>query len=163
MTRTRSFRAGTRRSTPAADPSGFRNLLVAIDGPTGSRTLDLALSLLGAQRGTITLVGISPDVSMRTAHAASIGEPSDRVQRDLDAQISRELAAARDRIPAEIGVRTKLCRGRMGPSILAVAEQGHYDAIIVAAPPPRRFGTAFGTPSQYLRCRSRVPVILAPN
>ena len=59
------------------------------------------------------------------------------LRRDLEREMERALAAARDEIPAAVSVTTQLLHGRPAAMLAALAESGGYDLIVVG---PRRAG-----------------------
>ncbi len=133
-----------------AEPLGelrFHRLLVAVDGSVnGELALSAAVTAARRDHATLTLIGVSTDISRWPPGPGYDATLQERV----DTQAQRVLRDAVERIPAEIGVTTLFRRGRPGPEIVAAAEAGDYDAVMVGARGRGRVGAMVGSVSSYV-------------
>ena len=141
-----------------AEPLGelaFRHLLVAVDGSEGSDlALSAAISAARHSNAAVTLVSVAP-VLTPTLYAVPL------TQDDLDEGTAKTLRGAVARIPGDVPVTTICRRGRAGAEIVAVAEEGDYDAIIIGARGVGRFHGLIGSVSQHVLHHAPISVIVA--
>ena len=57
--------------------------------------------------------------------------------RELEVDMERKLAAARDEVPATVSVTTRLLHGRPARTLAELAEEGDYDLVVAG---PRQAG-----------------------
>ena len=74
---------------------------------------------------------------------------------------ARTLRSAIDRIPEDIPVTTIHRFGKAGPEIVAQAEEGGYDAILIGAHGVGRVASLLGSVSQYVLHSAKTHVIVA--
>jgi nucleotide-binding universal stress UspA family protein len=116
-----------------------QRVLVAFDGSDGSwaalrRGIEVALSN-HAQLTIAGVVGSPPPMAWAATGLISMPYTRESLQHELDVEMERHLAAARDEIPAAISVTTRLLHGRAAGALARLAEQGGYDLVITG---PRR-------------------------
>ncbi len=133
----------------------FRRLLVAVDGSEASElALSAAITAARQSNAAVTLVSVAGVFT-----PGYIAVPL--TQDDLDAAAAKTLREAVERIPEDVPVTTILRRGRAGQEIVAVAEAGDYDAIIIGARGVGRFHGLVGSVSQHVLHHAPVAVIVA--
>ena len=80
--------------------------------------------------------------------------------RELERDMERKLAAARDEVPASVSVTTQLLHGRPARALAALADAGNYDLVVAG---PRRTGflrrLLGGSVTHSLLTRSRTSVL----
>ena len=136
----------------------FRRLLVAIDG---SRSSDLALSaaIVSAHRNRarVTLIGVAVDAGRWSA--ATAYDPD--LQRRIDEDIADAMEAAVARIPADVPVTKILRHGKPGPEIVAEANAGNYDAVLLGARGVGQVGALIGSVSNHVLHHAEITVFVA--
>jgi nucleotide-binding universal stress UspA family protein len=139
----------------------FHRLLVAVDGSDVSE-LALSAAVTGAHHSnaTITLMAVAPDVTSAGGWPGSPVAPA-QLQSDADDYAQRVLREAVERIPDDIGVTTIFKRGKAGPSIVAEATAGDYDAIVLGARGLGRVGALLGSVSNHVLHHAPINVIVA--
>lgn len=141
----------------------FRRLLVAVDDTPGA-ALALAAGVTVAQRdhAELTIVSIVPDLAATAARWPSPGLTPPLMQEDADAAVQKTLREAVDAVPDDIPVTSVFRRGSAGREIVALAQEGTYDAIILGARGVGRFGGAIaGSVSAYVMHHAKVAVFAA--
>lgn len=138
----------------------FLNILVAIDDSAhAARALDEALDLARTQRSRLTLICVASRGSWRYLAGPYVGMMP--TQEDADEAAERTIAAARARVPDEIPVTTVVGRGAPAEAILARAEEGNHDLIVMGS---RGRGAAasalLGSVSHHVLHHGRVPVLI---
>jgi nucleotide-binding universal stress UspA family protein len=128
-------------STPALDGGrGLHRVLVAFDGTPGAWAAleeGIAIALNANARLTIAgVVGSPPPIACGMGVLVPPYTPAE-LQRELDVEMERKLAAARDEIPAAISVTTVLLHGKATRELARLAEEGGYDLVVTG---PRRIG-----------------------
>ena len=129
---TRASGGGTHRSLRMA---------VAFDGSDGAwRALARAIETTQDQGGSITLLGVveAPRwwlTAWPTAHCAGALED---VRRELRAQMRCHLAAARDEVPADVELHTRLLHGRPADALATACADGAFDVLICGPRPAGR-------------------------
>ena len=144
----------------------FLNILVAIDDSAhAARALDEALDLARTQRSRLTLICVASRGSWRYLAGPYVGMMP--TQEDADEAAERTIAAARARVPDEIPVTTVVGRGSPAEAILARAEEGNHDLIVMGSrgrgagrfgaarkrEPPRPPSRPRSRPDRARRCR----------
>jgi nucleotide-binding universal stress UspA family protein len=141
------------------DDLHYRRLLVALDGsPSSELALSAAISIAEREHGSLTLIGVSPDIE-RAPWVAEAASPR-QLQKEADAQVEGILAEASARVPDELDVQTILRRGKAGPAIVEYAADGSYDAILLGARGLGRVAAALGSVSQYVLHHSDAVVLV---
>jgi nucleotide-binding universal stress UspA family protein len=151
-----------RRPVPReAGPHHVHRLLVAFDGSAGAwMALEQAIDIAVGQRALLTIVGVIAEPTI-WAGFGPITMPVTRemLLRDLERDMQRKLAAARDEVPAAVSVTTQLLHGRPARVIAELAESGCYDLVVAGPRPVGRLRRLFGgsvTHSLLTRCRTSV-------
>lgn len=146
--------------TDALEELRYRRLLVAIDG-SANADLALAMAVTAARRdnASLAIVSVAPDVSdvSRWGTTIDVG----RLQDDADAETQATLRRAVDRIPGELPVTTIFRRGKAGPEIVALANGGGYDAVMLGARGVGRVGALLGSVSGHVLHHADVAVFVA--
>jgi nucleotide-binding universal stress UspA family protein len=114
-------------------------VLVAFDGSDGAWAalrggIEIALTY-HAQLTIAGVVGSPPPIADAAIDLIAMPYSREALQHELDAEMERHLAAARDEIPASISITTVLLHGRAIRAIARLAEDGGYDLVV---PGPRR-------------------------
>ena len=144
-----------------AAPRHVQRVLLAFDGSPGAwAALDQAIEIAVGQRALLTIAGVVGEPVLWTGFGPVIMPVTrEMLQRDLERDMLRKLAAARDEVPATVSVTTQLLHGRPARALAALAEAGNFD-LVVAGPRSdsrlRRMLGASVTHSLLTRCRSSV-------
>jgi nucleotide-binding universal stress UspA family protein len=142
----------------AAPDMVFHDVLVAVDGSKDA-ALALAAAILAVQRNhaRMTIIAVAEDVTRRPGAIAF--DPT--LQQQVDATTETHLREAVASVPDDIPVTTLFRRGRGGPAIVAAAEEGEYDAILLGARGVGRVGALMGSVSQHVLHNASVTVFVA--
>ena len=109
----------------------YRNILVAIDGSEiAERVLDDAIGLAQALNAQLTVLTVA--VPAATAVAAA-GMDVHGLERGLLGAAEKVIAAARERVPQEIPVTTRVRQGSPGHEIVAQIEAGDHDLVVMGS------------------------------
>jgi len=133
----------------------YRNILVAVDGsPDAEAALRHAAALARDQNARLTLLSVAP----LPASTAGVGGATPPDPLDLHAKALREAAAG---LPEDAVVTTLLERGDPAEAILATAQKGGHDLIVMGSHGHSRFHRALlGSVSEKVLRTSRLPVLL---
>lgn len=147
---------------PPLEELRLKNLLLAYDG-SGSAELALTAAVTAARRdrARITVLVVVPDVSGTPGVWMAGGVDPRRLQEDADREAQQTLREVVDRIPDDIPVTTRLRHGRPGPEIVAEAQEGSYDGILLGARGVGRVGALVGSVSGYVLHHAGTPVFVA--
>lgn len=105
----------------------YHNILVAIDGsPDAEAALRHAAALARDQNARLTLLTVAPN----PANTAGVGGAAPPDPLDLHVKALRE---ATDSVPDDASVTTLLERGDPAHAILATAEKGGHDLIVMGS------------------------------
>jgi CBS domain-containing protein len=109
----------------------YHRILVALDGtPASERALKQAVALASLTGASLTALSVEEKLP---AYAASVGEV-DEAKREMDAFFARVQAAA---VVAARGagvvLQTAVRAGRAAPTIVAFAEEGRFDLVVVGS------------------------------
>ena len=123
----------------AAEPRPIQRVLLAFDGSPGAwAALERAIDVAVGQRALLTIVGVVPEPTVWLGFGpAALPFTQEMIRRDLEREMERTLAAARDEIPATVSVTTLLLHGRPATVLAALAHTGDFDLVVVG---PRRGG-----------------------
>jgi nucleotide-binding universal stress UspA family protein len=147
---------------PAEDRRVVRKVLVAFDGSPGAwRALDQAIAIAVGQRALLTIAAVVPEPRVwATLGPAPVPFTRESLMRDLEAEMQQKLAAARDEVPAEVSVTTRLLRGRPAKILPELADEGGYDLVVVGPRPPGRLRRLLGSSvSRSLLARGHISVL----
>jgi nucleotide-binding universal stress UspA family protein len=134
----------------------FHRLLVAVDGsPAADLALSAAITASRRSHAAVTLVAVAPTIRAWPGMATPVA------QEDVDEGTDKLLRDAVARIPEDVPVKKVVRRGRAGPEIIAVAEAGDYDAILIGARGVGRVHGLIGSVSQYVLHHASITVLVA--
>jgi nucleotide-binding universal stress UspA family protein len=150
-----------RPALPEAAPRQVQRVLLAFDGSPGAwAALDQAIDIAVGQRALLTIAGVVGEPTVWTGFGPVIMPITrEMLQRDLERDMQRKLAAARDEVPATVSVTTQLLHGRPARALAALAESGNFDLVVAGPRPAGRLRRMFGasvTHSLLTRCRTSV-------
>lgn len=112
-------------------PSPYLNILVAIDhSDTAAKALGQASDLAEALNARLTIVSVVPPVP---AYAYRAGIDVVRLESEADKEIETLLSDARERVPESVSVETRLRHGAPPDEILAQAEEGRHDLLVLGS------------------------------
>jgi nucleotide-binding universal stress UspA family protein len=119
---------------------GIRRILVAFDGCEHDwSALDRAIDLAVEHSALLTIAVVVPDPRIYTSFGMMVLPCSpETLRRDAEREMLRLLAAARDEVPANVSLTTRLVHGRPRRTIAALADEGGYDVVITGRRPCRR-------------------------
>jgi nucleotide-binding universal stress UspA family protein len=136
----------------------YRTILVAVDGsPDAAAALAHAASLARDQHARLIVLTVVPSAPPQSVSPAGALPPPVDSEKTF-ASILRE---AVDTLPADIGVQTRLCRGRPARRILEVARESGCDLIVMGFHGHGRLHHALmGSVSDSVLRDSGLPVLL---
>jgi nucleotide-binding universal stress UspA family protein len=123
----------------ADERRGFRRVLVEFDGTAESwAALRKGIAVAVREHALLTIAGVVEEPPCWFAMTpAALPYTRETLRRDAEREVERELAAARDEVPATVSVTTRLVHGKPAPALAALAEQGGYDLVLAG---PRSAG-----------------------
>jgi nucleotide-binding universal stress UspA family protein len=118
----------------------IRRILVACDGCEQDwAALDRAIELAVEHCALLTIVAVVPDARLYASFGMMVLPCSpDTLRRDAEREMLRLLGAARDEVPANVSVTTRLVQGRLRSTLANLADEGGYDVVISGRRPCRR-------------------------
>jgi nucleotide-binding universal stress UspA family protein len=123
---------------PSAADGGVRRVLVAFDGSSGAwAALDRGIALAASSNALLAIAAVvqEPRFVWQGFGAPALPYTRESLRHDLESEMLRHLANARDEVPATISVTTKILHGRAARALATYADQGGYD-LIVTGPRP---------------------------
>jgi nucleotide-binding universal stress UspA family protein len=155
----------TTESTPTPAPAlgelRFHRLLVAIDGSENAElALNAAVNVARRDHAALTVMTVSRDVTMDAARWPGLAAVPEN-QDEADAYARGILDEAVARIPQDVGVTTVLRRGKAAREILAVLDEGTYDAVLLGARGLSRVAMLMGSVSREVLHHAHVAVFIA--
>jgi nucleotide-binding universal stress UspA family protein len=129
-----------RRPVPqAAEPRAIHRVLLAFDGSPGSwAALRQAIAVADGQHALLTIAGVVGEPTVWLGFGPLVMPYTrESLIRDLERDMQRKLAAARDEVPATVSVTTQLLHGRPARALAELAESGNYDLVVAG---PRKTG-----------------------
>jgi nucleotide-binding universal stress UspA family protein len=155
--------------TTAGGDGSVRRVLVAFDGSEGAwAALQQAIEVAAANHALLTIAAVVEEPRFLWYGPGAMAVPYTRetIRRDLEREMLRHLANARDEVPATVSVTTQLLRGRAARVLAQYAEEGAYD-LVVTGPRPlgrcRRWMRHSVTQSLLSRGRTSVLAVKAPR
>src|SRR3954468_3504430 len=141
------LRTVARPAAPPAEERAVRRVLVAFDGSPGAWTaLDRAIAIAAGQRALLTIAAVVQEPRAWTALGpAPVPFTRESLLRDLEREMEQKLAAARDEVPADVSLTTRLLHGRPAKVLPALADEGGYDLVVVGPRPPGRLRRLLGS------------------
>jgi nucleotide-binding universal stress UspA family protein len=151
-----------RRPVPQeAAPRQVQRVLLAFDGSPGAWVaLDQAIEIAVGQHALLTIAGVVGEPAVWAGFGpVTMPVTREMLQRDLERDMLRKLAAARDEVPATVSVTTQLLHGRPARVLAELADSGRFDLVVAGPRPDGRLRRLFGssvTHSLLTRCRTSV-------
>jgi nucleotide-binding universal stress UspA family protein len=132
----------------AADEArgSVHRVLVAFNGSPGSwAALDRAIEIAADNRALLTIAAVvqEPRFLWQGPGPMSVAYSRETIRRDLEGELLRHLANARDEVPATLSVTTQLLHGRAARALAAFAEAGCYDLVVTGPRSSGRLGRLF--------------------
>jgi nucleotide-binding universal stress UspA family protein len=131
---------------PSAAGGSVRRVLVAFDGSPGAwAALTRGIEIAVSDHALLTIAGVVQEPRFLWQGPGALAMPYTRegLRHDLEGEMLRHLANARDEVPASVSVTTKVLHGRAARALAAYAEQGGYDLVVTGPRPVGRFGRMF--------------------
>jgi nucleotide-binding universal stress UspA family protein len=128
---------------PRDNRSGVHRVLVAFDGSAGAwAALRRAIEVAVANRALLTIAAVVDEPLAVWVGFGAMVVPVTResLRRDLEREMLRYLAEARDEVPATVSVTTRILHGRPARALAALAEEGNYDLVVTGPRPVGRLG-----------------------
>jgi nucleotide-binding universal stress UspA family protein len=157
-----------RLAAPAAtDERGVHRVLVAFDGSDGAwAALASAISVAVSTHARLTIAAVVEMPRCTWTFPGSMVAPFGcaQLERELESELRRCLAEARDEVPAAVEVDTVLLHGRAATALAALAERGRYDLVVTGPRPAGRLRRLLGrsvTRALLARCRVSVLAVRA--
>jgi len=138
----------------------FRNILVAIDGsPSSEAALEEAIEVARADGARLTILTVAAPPRFVYAGPICVPYPSER---DLERAAWQVVDHAQDAVPPDIPVSGLVRAGHPAREIVARAERGGHDLVVVGSRGlGRGSAVVLGSVSRAVRARSPVPVLVA--
>jgi nucleotide-binding universal stress UspA family protein len=119
----------------------IQHVLVAFDGSDGAwAALDRGVEIALTSHAKLTIAAVvppPPPLACGMPGGMALPVTQDDLRRELDDYMLRQLAAARDEIPATVSVTTCLLHGHAKRELARFVEKGRYDLVVTG---PRRTG-----------------------
>lgn len=137
----------------------YRSILVAVDGsPAAAAALEQAIDLAREEGARLTLISVAAPPRWRAASPYYVLYAGDE---ELERQARTNVERAEALVPEDVPVSTVVRRGPAAKQILARAEDGQHDLIVIGS---RGLGAAgsflLGSVSRELLAHSRFPVLV---
>jgi nucleotide-binding universal stress UspA family protein len=129
------------QATAAGDGS-VRRVLVAFDGSDGAwAALAQAIEIAASNHALLTIAAVvqEPRCVWMGPGAMAVPYTRETIRRELEREMLRHLANARDEVPATLSVTTQLLRGRAARVLAEYAEAGCYDLVVTGPRSTGRF------------------------
>jgi nucleotide-binding universal stress UspA family protein len=145
-----------------ADLPPVRRILVAFDGSAGAwAALERAIDIAVAQSALLTIAAVVPEPRLYAGFGPmAIPYSPDTLRRDAEREMLRLLAMARDEVPANVSLTTRLLRGRPARALAELAATGDYDLVVTGPRPSSRLRRLLGAGVTHaLLSRTRASVL----
>jgi nucleotide-binding universal stress UspA family protein len=145
-----------------ADLPPVRRILVAFDGSAGAwAALERAIDIAVAQSALLTIAAVVPEPRLYGGFGPmAIPYSPDALRRDAEREMLRLLAMARDEVPANVSLTTRLLRGRPARALAELAATGDYDLVVTGPRPSSRLRRLLGAGVTHaLLSRTRASVL----
>jgi nucleotide-binding universal stress UspA family protein len=138
----------------------FHNILVAVDGSVDAdAALAHAIDLAESEHTRLTLMTAVAEVP--AAVYAMAGEETGRLIEGAHAQAEEVIRRARDRVPADLPVRTVLGEQPIRIALIRQLQEGHHDLVVMGSRGRGAVRSALlGSVSHYVLHHSPVPVLI---
>jgi nucleotide-binding universal stress UspA family protein len=145
-----------------ADAPPVRRILVAFDGSPGAwAALERAIEIAVGQSALLTIAAVVPEPHLYAGFGPlALPYTPETLRRDAEREMLRVLAEARDEVPANVSVTTRLLRGRPARALAALAGDGDYDLVVTGPRPSSRLRRLLGAGVTHaLLSRTRASVL----
>jgi nucleotide-binding universal stress UspA family protein len=148
---------------PAEGHGGVQRVLVAFDGSEGAwAALQQAIAVAVSNRALLTIAGVVQEPRFVWAGPGAMAVPYTRegMRKELELEMRRLLAGARDEVPATVSVTTRILYGRPARALAALAQEGGFDLVVTGPRPVGRLGRLLrGSVTHSLLSRTRISVL----
>lgn len=122
----------SRAAAAAEERQGFRRVLVEFDGSSDAwAALRKGIAVATRENALLTVAGVVEDPPCWFAMTpAALPYTPESLRRDAERAVERELAAARDDVPATVSVTTQVLHGKPAQALAALAKEGGYDLVL---------------------------------
>jgi nucleotide-binding universal stress UspA family protein len=148
---------------PSAGDGGVRRVLVAFDGSSGAwAALAQGIDIAVSNNALLAIVGVvqEPRFVWQGLGPMSVPYTRETIRHDLEGEMLRNLANARDEVPAIVSVTTRVLHGRAARALAAFAEEGGYDLVVTGPRPTSRLARLFrGSVTHALLSRGHTSVL----
>lgn len=140
----------------------FRNILVAVDGsPSATTALEEAIALARSDGARLLLISVATPSPWRFFGPVYLPYPT---AVELEHEAQTVLERAKELVPDDIPVSTDVCAGPVADAIVARAERGGHDLVVVGSHGRGAVGSLLlGSVSRRVVARSTVPVLVAQD
>jgi nucleotide-binding universal stress UspA family protein len=120
------------RAPVELEQRGIRRVLVEFDGsPEGWAALKRGIAVAERERALLTIAGVAEEPPCWFAITpAALPYTPESLRRDVEREVERQLAAARDEVPATVSVTTRLLRGKPAVALAALAKSEDHDLVL---------------------------------
>jgi nucleotide-binding universal stress UspA family protein len=150
-------------AAPTTGEGSVRRLVVAFDGSPGAwAALERGIEIAVSSRALLTIAAVVEEPRFLWQGPGTMGVTYTResLRRELELELIRHLANARDEVPASVSVTTQLLRGRAAKVLAAFAEERGYDLIVTGPRPTGRWSRLFrGSVTHKLLSRGHTSVL----
>jgi nucleotide-binding universal stress UspA family protein len=138
----------------------FRNILVAIDGSRAAgAALEEAIDLAVSDGARLTLISVAVPPRFRYSGPMYVPYPTEH---DLERAAWEVAERGEALVPVDVAVSSVVRSGRPAAAIVAQAEEGGHDLVVVGSRGLGRLGAlVLGSVSRAVCARSSVPVLVA--
>jgi nucleotide-binding universal stress UspA family protein len=140
----------------------FRNVLVAVDGSADAEEARLqAVDLATAEGARLTLLtAVQPPPPTVYASASAAGAVAE-LAGEAQGEAETILRMAAERTPEDVLLATVLSSEPARPALIAQAEKGHHDLIVMGSRGRGAVGSVLlGSVSHYVLNHSPIPVLI---
>ncbi len=128
---------------PPEGAAGIHRVLVAFDGSEGAwAALRRGIEVAVANRALLTIAAVAeePVAIWLGFGAMCLPYTREMIRQQAESAMRRQLADARDEVPATVSVTTRLLHARPARVLAALAEDGRYDLVVTGPRPSGRCG-----------------------
>jgi nucleotide-binding universal stress UspA family protein len=122
------------------EAKGIHRILLSVDGSANDwPALDRAIELAVEHSALLSIVAVIPDAKLYTGFGMMVLPCSpDTLKRDAEREMMRLLAAARDEVPANVSLTTRVLHGRTGRTLADLVDESGYDVVVISGRRPCR-------------------------
>ena len=138
----------------------FRNILVAIDGsPSADPALEEAIDLARSDGARLVVLSVAAPPRWRFSGMSYVPYPTEQ---ELVDSAWEAVKRAGTLVPSDVAVETRVRIGQPAREIVAQAEEGGYDVVVMGSRGLGSFGSLLlGSVSRAVAARSSIPVLIA--